>query len=80
MTAAMLAPVAQATPGTSRELLVIALGAGSLMASHLNDGGFWFVKEYFNMSVGQTLKTWTVLVSIVSVAALLLTLLVALVV
>ncbi|HKX60503.1 MAG TPA: gluconate:H+ symporter [Verrucomicrobiae bacterium] len=76
MTAAMLAPVADATPGTHRELLVIALGAGSLIASHLNDGGFWFVKEYFNMTVGQTLKTWTVLVSIVSVAALLLTLLV----
>jgi GntP family gluconate:H+ symporter len=76
MTAAMLAPVADATPGTHRELLVIALGAGSLIASHLNDGGFWFVKEYFNMTVGQTLKTWTVLVSIISVAALLLTLLV----
>jgi GntP family gluconate:H+ symporter len=76
MTAAMLAPVADATPGTHRELLVIALGAGSLMASHLNDGGFWFVKEYFNMTVGQTLKSWTVLVSIISVAGLLLTLLV----
>jgi GntP family gluconate:H+ symporter len=76
MTAAMVAPVADATPGTDRELLVIALGSGSLIASHLNDGGFWFVKEYFNMTVGETLKTWTVLVTIVSVAALLLTLLV----
>lgn len=76
MTAAMLAPVADATPGTNRELLVIALGGGSLIASHLNDGGFWFVKDYFNMTVGQTLKTWTVLVTIVSVASLLLTLLV----
>ena len=79
MTAAMLAPVADATPGTHRELLVIALGAGSLMASHLNDGGFWFVKEYFNMTVGQTVKTWTVLVSIISVCGLIGTMLVDLI-
>jgi GntP family gluconate:H+ symporter len=67
---AMLAPIAAANPGTSPELLVIALGAGSLILSHLNDGGFWFVKEYFNMTVSQTLKTWTVVETIIAVVAL----------
>jgi gluconate:H+ symporter, GntP family len=75
MTAAMLAPIANANPEVNRELLVIALGAGSLIASHLNDGGFWFVKEYFNMTVGQTLKTWTVLVTLLSIVTLILVLL-----
>lgn len=74
MTAGMMAPVVATHPDTSRELLVIALGAGSMSCSHLNDGGFWFVKEYFNMSVPQTLKTWTVLTTIISVVALALTL------
>ncbi len=72
---AILAPVAAAHPGTSPELLVIALGAGSLILSHLNDGGFWFVKEYLNLTVAQTLKTWTVLETIIAVVALALTLL-----
>jgi GntP family gluconate:H+ symporter len=72
---AMLAPIAAANPGTSPELLVITLGAGSLILSHLNDGGFWFVKEYFNLTVSQTLKTWTVVETIIAVVALLFTLL-----
>ncbi len=75
MASAIMAPVAAAAPGTKPELLVIALGAGSLIASHLNDGGFWFVKEYFNMTVPQTLKTWTVMETIISVVALVLVLL-----
>jgi GntP family gluconate:H+ symporter len=70
MTAAILAPVAVSVPGTNLELLVIAMGAGSLILSHLNDGGFWFVKEYFNLTVPETLKTWTVLETIISVIAL----------
>ena len=49
-------------------------GAGSLILSHVNDGGFWMVKEFFNMTVTQTLKTWTVLETLISVVALLLTL------
>jgi len=76
----IMAPVALAQPGTSPELLVLAMGAGSSILSHLNDGGFWFVKEYFGLSVPQTLQSWTVMVSIVSVAALLLVLLLALVI
>lgn len=74
MTAGMMAPVLGQHPETNRELLVVALGAGSMILSHLNDGGFWFVKEYFNMSVPQTLRTWTVLVTLISIAVLLLTL------
>ena len=70
MTAGLMLPIAIAHPELNRELLVIAMGAGSLILSHLNDGGFWFVKEYLNMSVPQTLKTWTVLETIIAVSAL----------
>ncbi len=68
--AGILAPIV-ATGDTNRELLVIAMGAGSLILSHLNDGGFWFVKEYYNLTVPQTLKSWTVMETILSVASLL---------
>jgi GntP family gluconate:H+ symporter len=56
------------------ELLAIATGAGSLIFSHVNDGGFWLVKEYFNMSVIDTMKTWSVSETIISILALLFTL------
>jgi GntP family gluconate:H+ symporter len=72
--AAIVAPLVAHTPGVHPELLVIATGAGSLIFSHVNDGGFWLVKEYFNMSVAQTLKTWSVCETIISVTALILTL------
>jgi GntP family gluconate:H+ symporter len=78
--AGILAPIVAQTPGVNLELLIIAMGAGSLILSHVNDGGFWFVKEYFNMTVPQTLKTWTVVETVLSVVALLLTLLLAAVV
>jgi GntP family gluconate:H+ symporter len=48
-------------------LIVVAVSAGSIIASHVNDGGFWIVSRYFNMSVKDTLKTWTVLETILSV-------------
>ena len=51
------------------ELLVLATGAGSVIFSHVNDGGFWLIKEYFNMTVIQTFKTWTVLETLISVVA-----------
>jgi GntP family gluconate:H+ symporter len=54
----------------NRELLVLALGAGSLVLSHVNDGGFWFVKELFSLTVKQTLQTWTVLETVLSIVAL----------
>jgi GntP family gluconate:H+ symporter len=72
--AGMVAPLA-AAGGVNRELLVIAMGAGSLVLSHVNDGGFWLVKEYLGLSVGDTLKSWTVMETTLSVAALLLALL-----
>ena len=68
--ASIMAPIATAMAGTNKDLLVIAIGAGSLIASHVNDGGFWLVKEYFNMSISQTVATWTVLETIVSVLGL----------
>jgi len=68
-------PVASGVPGVNLELVVVAMGAGSLILSHVNDAGFWLVKEYFNMSVTQTLKTWTVMETIISIVALVFTLL-----
>lgn len=68
--AGIMAPVVSAVPGTNLELLVISMGAGSGILSHLNDGGFWFVKEYFNMTVPQTLKTWSVVTTIKSLVVL----------
>jgi GntP family gluconate:H+ symporter len=68
--AAIVAPTVAATPDINRELLVVALGAGSLIASHVNDGGFWLVKEYLGLDVPTTLKTWTVMETIISVVAL----------
>jgi len=68
--ASILAPIAAAAPHANRDLLVVSIGAGSLIASHVNDGGFWLVKEYFNMTVGQTLATWTIMETILSVAGL----------
>jgi GntP family gluconate:H+ symporter len=72
---AVMAPVLAAHPGVNKELLVIAIGCGSLFLSHLNDGGFWIVKEYLNLTVAQTFRTWTVCETIIGLAGLGLTLL-----
>jgi gluconate:H+ symporter, GntP family len=72
--AGIVAPIAAVIPGTNAELLVLATGAGSLVLSHVNDAGFWLIKEFFNMSVPQTLKTWTVAETIIGVAGLAFTL------
>jgi GntP family gluconate:H+ symporter len=77
--AGIVAPIAAATPGTHRELLVLATGAGSLMLSHVNDSGFWLIKEFFNMTVADTLKTWTVAETIIGVAGLGFTMLLSLI-
>jgi GntP family gluconate:H+ symporter len=76
--AGIVAPIVAHGAGVHPELLAIATGAGSLIFSHVNDGGFWLVKEYFNMSVTQTLKTWSVCETIISVSALIFTLLLSL--
>ncbi|EJL85210.1 gluconate transporter [Herbaspirillum sp. CF444] len=70
----IVAPIVSSVGGTRPELMVLATGAGSLILSHVNDGGFWLVKEYFNMTVPQTFKTWTVCETLISVLALLFTL------
>ena len=66
----IVAPIVAVTHGARPELLVLATGAGSLMLSHVNDAGFWLIKEFFNMTVPQTLKTWTVAETIIGVAGL----------
>jgi GntP family gluconate:H+ symporter len=68
--AGIVAPIAFQTPGTSPELLAIATGAGSLIFSHVNDGGFWLVKEYLNLSVTETMKSWSICETIISFAGL----------
>ena len=57
-------------PGTPPELMVLSVGAGSLMFSHVNDTGFWMFKEYFNLTLKETFSTWTVMESLVSVLGL----------
>nr|MBR9646827.1 gluconate permease [Streptococcus sp. 11-4097] len=67
MTAAgIVAPIAASIPGVNVELLALATGAGSLILSHVNDSGFWMIKEYFGMTVKETLLTWTAMETILS--------------
>jgi GntP family gluconate:H+ symporter len=73
--AGLLAPITAVNPALNRELMVLALGAGSLVLSHVNDGGFWLVKEYLRLTVTQTLRTWTILETAISLLALVLVLL-----
>ncbi|CAI8751104.1 Gluconate permease [Pseudomonas sp. IT-232MI5] len=68
--AGIVVPVVGMIPGVNRELLVLATGAGSLILSHVNDAGFWLVKQYFNMTVAETFKTWTAMETILSIVAL----------
>jgi Gnt-I system high-affinity gluconate transporter len=67
--AGILAPVV-AGGGVDPNLMVLSIGAGSLFCSHVNDSAFWMFKEYFNVSIAETLKSWTVMESIVSVVGL----------
>jgi GntP family gluconate:H+ symporter len=72
--AEMLAPVLGASPGTNKELAIVAIGCGSLFLSHLNDSGFWMVKECFGLTIGETLRTWTITETLVGLGGLVLTL------
>jgi GntP family gluconate:H+ symporter len=76
----ILAPLAVGMPTTEVSLMVLAIGAGSVFFSHVNDAGFWLVKEYFGLKVGQTIKTWSVMETILSVTGLVLVLLLNIVV
>jgi Gnt-I system high-affinity gluconate transporter len=67
--AGILAPVV-AAGGVDPNLMVLAIGAGSLVCSHVNDSAFWMFKEYFNVSLGDTLRSWTVMETIVSLVGL----------
>ncbi|MFI9721599.1 gluconate:H+ symporter [Streptomyces sp. NPDC052396] len=68
--AGLVAPLAAGMSTTHTALLVLAVGAGSLFFSHVNDAGFWMVKEYFGMDVGQTLRTWSLMETVISVTGL----------
>jgi GntP family gluconate:H+ symporter len=68
--AGIVAPLASGLDSNTVALLALAIGAGSLFFSHVNDAGFWLVKEYFGLSVGQTIKTWSVMETIISVIGL----------
>jgi GntP family gluconate:H+ symporter len=73
VTTGILAPVAAgmlASGGLGPELLVLATGSGSLFCSHVNDPGFWMIKEFFGLELGETLATWSVLETILSVTGL----------
>jgi GntP family gluconate:H+ symporter len=61
-------------------LVVLAIGAGSVFFSHVNDAGFWLVKEYFGLSVGQTIKSWSLMETVLSVSGLVFVLLLGIVV
>jgi gluconate:H+ symporter, GntP family len=61
-------------------LVVLAVGAGSLFFSHVNDAGFWLVNQYFGMTVGQTIKTWSVMETVLSVSGLIFVLLLSLII
>ncbi|MFF4630748.1 GntP family permease [Streptomyces griseorubiginosus] len=67
--AGLVAPLAEGMSTGETALLVLAIGAGSLFFSHVNDAGFWLVKEYFGLDVPQTLKTWSIMETIISVVA-----------
>jgi len=69
--AGIVAPLAGGLDSNTVALLALAIGAGSLFFSHVNDAGFWLVKEYFGMTVGQTIKSWSVMETIISVVGLL---------
>jgi gluconate:H+ symporter, GntP family len=64
--AGIMAPLVADDPSIDKPLLVLAVGCGSLFLSHVNDAGFWLVNQYFGMSVKDTLKTWSVMETLIS--------------
>jgi len=67
--AGVILPLATSS-GINPNLMVLSLGAGSLLFSHVNDSGFWMFKEYFNLSIKDTLRSWSIMEIIVSVVGL----------
>lgn len=74
--AGIVAPIVEQMTGVNTALLVIATGAGSLMLSHVNDAGFWLVKEYMGLTIKETFKTWTALETLLSFSVFVMVLLV----
>lgn len=70
LTAAGIIMPLMARPDVDPNLMVLSIGAGSLMFSHVNDGGFWLFKEYFNLSIKDTMRSWSLMETIVSIAGL----------
>ncbi|MFF5624208.1 gluconate:H+ symporter [Microbacterium sp. LWH10-1.2] len=68
--AGLMTSAASTLPGPEVALLVLAIGSGSVFLSHVNDAGFWLVKQYLGTSLPQTFKTWTVLECLISVVGL----------
>jgi Gnt-I system high-affinity gluconate transporter len=68
--AGIVAPMLIANPDVNPNLMVLSVGAGSLMFSHVNDSGFWLFKEYFNLTIKDTIKTWSLMETIVAVVGL----------
>jgi GntP family gluconate:H+ symporter len=75
-----MAPLLPQLHNVNAALLALAIGSGSLFLSHVNDAGFWLVKEYFGMTVGETFKTWSAMETIISVISIVLILLLGVVV
>jgi Gnt-I system high-affinity gluconate transporter len=69
-TVGIMLPILGINQHIQPELMVLSIGAGSLMFSHVNDGGFWLFKEYFNLTIKETFLTWTIMETIVSVTGL----------
>jgi GntP family gluconate:H+ symporter len=78
--AGIVGPLGQSLSTTHLSLLVLAIGAGSLFFSHVNDAGFWLVKQYFGMTVWETIKSWSVMETVISVVALVCVLILSLIV
>ena len=68
--AGIMAPLVLSSPAINPNLMVLAIGAGSLMCSHVNDSGFWMYKEYFNLSLKQTFASWSAMETIVGTVGL----------
>ena len=76
----LIVPLVEGMPTGQVSLVVLAVGAGSLFFSHVNDAGFWLVNQYFRLTVGQTIKTWSIMETILSVSGLVVVLLLDLVI
>jgi GntP family gluconate:H+ symporter len=65
-----MASAIHGVPGVDRSLLALSIGGGSLFFSHVNDAGFWMVREFLGLSVADTFKTWSVMETVISVMVL----------